>query len=251
MLHLVRHFGDQSDDGSVCGTCDVCDPAGARVLSLREPTSSERAGMESVLKTLGGTRGMAVGRLMRESLGESFPRREFDALLAGLGRAGLIDESQASFERDGETIAYRQIALSESARAAGPGALDAARMVDEPAPTPRRRSRAGGGSRSTSAKGPSGGSRRASRSGGSTLEPVSLDGDSTADPELIQALREWRNGEAKRRKVPAFRIFSNRVLLALAEERPDDEAALLAIKGVGDALVRKYGARLIELLRPS
>ena len=66
---------------------------------------------------------------------------------------------------------------------------------------------------------------------------------------MVEALREWRLGEARSRRVPAFRIFSNRVLLALAEARPGDEESLLAIKGVGNALVRKYGDRLLALLR--
>ena len=79
---------------------------------------------------------------------------------------------------------------------------------------------------------------------------VSLDGDSTADPRLIEALREWRRVEAQRKRVPAFRIFSNRVLLALAEAQPADEAALLEVKGVGPALVRKYGERLLSLVTP-
>ena len=77
---------------------------------------------------------------------------------------------------------------------------------------------------------------------------MSLDGDSTADPQLIDALREWRRVEAQRKRVPAFRIFSNRVLLALAEARPSNEDELLAVKGVGPSLARKYGEPLLRML---
>jgi DNA topoisomerase-3 len=248
MLHLVRHFGDQSDDGSRCGCCDVCDPAAANVLALRDATASERGAMESVLKTLGGSRGLALGRLLRESLGEDFPRREFDALLVALSRLGLVEESEASFERDGETIRYRRIALTDDARESGLAALDRAQLVqEEAAPTRRGRRVSGAGrtrkTRRSSSSGDSGGTRSRSRSS------VSLDGDSTADPRVIDALREWRLAEAKRRRTPAFRIFSNRVLLALAEASPADEDELLAISGIGPALARKYGKQLLELLQ--
>ncbi|MCA9511187.1 MAG: ATP-dependent DNA helicase RecQ, partial [Myxococcales bacterium] len=114
MLHLVRHFGDQSDGGAPCGTCDVCDAESASALPLRDATASERGAMASVLKALAAApRGLAAGRLLEESLGRDFPRRDFDALVAALARAGLVEEEEASFERGGETIRYRRLALTE------------------------------------------------------------------------------------------------------------------------------------------
>jgi len=243
MLHLVAHFGDQSDDGSVCGICDVCDAGSAQALSMRESTASERGAMQSVLKALGQTmRGVAAGRLMRDTLGEDFPRKDFDALLAALARAGLIEEREASFERDGETIRYRRIALTKAGAQADAETLDAARMVEEPAAvkrssTPRRRTRSSSGSSSRST------TRRRSRG-----PAVVLDGDSTAEAGVVEALREWRLAEDRSKRIPAFRIFSNKVLLALAEARPSSEGELLAVKGVGDAIVRKYGKRLLSIL---
>ena len=78
---------------------------------------------------------------------------------------------------------------------------------------------------------------------------IDLDADSTADPRMVEALREWRAAEARKKRIPAFRIFSNKTLLALAEARPSDEEELLAVKGVGSTLARKYGERLLSLLR--
>ena len=40
------------------------------------------------------------------------------------------------------------------------------------------------------------------------------------DARIEEALRGWRLAEAKRRGVPAFRIFSDRVLRVMATERP-------------------------------
>jgi superfamily II DNA helicase RecQ len=48
--------------------------------------------------------------------------------------------------------------------------------------------------------------------------------------------------------VPAFRIFPDRTLLALAEARPASEDTLMAVTGVGPRLVRLYGPALLKLL---
>jgi DNA topoisomerase-3 len=48
--------------------------------------------------------------------------------------------------------------------------------------------------------------------------------------------------------VPAFRIFSDKVLEAMATTRPETAAELLAIPGIGISIVEKYGAQLYRLL---
>ena len=56
---------------------------------------------------------------------------------------------------------------------------------------------------------------------------------------------------AAKRGVPAFRIMSDRVLLAIAEREPKTAAELLAIPGVGIKLVEKYGAQIYRILDES
>ena len=51
--------------------------------------------------------------------------------------------------------------------------------------------------------------------------------------------------------MPAFRVFGDRTLLALAEARPETEGALLAVPGLGPKLVQRYGGALLKLLAPS
>ena len=65
---------------------------------------------------------------------------------------------------------------------------------------------------------------------------------------LEDALRLWRLTDAKRRGVPAFRIFSDQVLKAVADKRPSTAAELLAIPGLGINTVEKYGAQIYRLL---
>ncbi|ADO75590.1 DNA topoisomerase 3 [Stigmatella aurantiaca] len=67
-------------------------------------------------------------------------------------------------------------------------------------------------------------------------------------PALVEALKAWRLAEARKRRVPAFRILTDRVLGAIAAARPEDREALMAIQGVGPKLVERYGAQLLALV---
>jgi len=68
---------------------------------------------------------------------------------------------------------------------------------------------------------------------------------------LEDALRAWRLGEAKRRGVPAFRIFSDATLRAIAKTRPQTAGELLAIPGIGMHTIEKYGAQIYRLVSGS
>jgi superfamily II DNA helicase RecQ len=72
---------------------------------------------------------------------------------------------------------------------------------------------------------------------------------SGSDPHRIEhALRAWRLSEAKRRRVPAFRIFGDRALQSIATTAPRNEAELLAVHGIGAGIVKKYGAHIFRLI---
>ena len=65
---------------------------------------------------------------------------------------------------------------------------------------------------------------------------------------LEQALRAWRLTEAKRRNMPAFRIFGDRTLRNIASTCPKTDSALLAVPGIGMGTVEKYGAQIYHLI---
>jgi DNA topoisomerase-3 len=65
---------------------------------------------------------------------------------------------------------------------------------------------------------------------------------------IEQALRSWRLGEAKRKRVPAFRIFGDRALLTIAATAPRNEGELLAVPGIGAGIVKKYGAHIFRVI---
>jgi superfamily II DNA helicase RecQ len=70
-----------------------------------------------------------------------------------------------------------------------------------------------------------------------------------APQELVDALREWRLGEARKWNVPSFCIFHNRTLQALARLRPTNEEGLLQVKGIGPKLIEKHGDEILDVIR--
>ncbi|MCA1782363.1 MAG: ATP-dependent DNA helicase UvrD2 [Dermatophilaceae bacterium] len=74
---------------------------------------------------------------------------------------------------------------------------------------------------------------------------------SSADPQLVAALREWRSARATRDKVPAYVVLTDVTLLALAERRPGSPEALLEIPGIAERKVESYGEDLLAVLSSS
>jgi DNA topoisomerase III len=68
---------------------------------------------------------------------------------------------------------------------------------------------------------------------------------------IEQALRTWRLSEAKRRNIPAFRIFGDRALKVIATNCPHNDTELLAVPGIGMSIVEKYGAQIYRLIAGS
>jgi DNA helicase-2/ATP-dependent DNA helicase PcrA len=71
----------------------------------------------------------------------------------------------------------------------------------------------------------------------------------TADPAspLLLKLRDWRLTTSKEQSVPAYVVFSDATLQAIAQDRPASVAELAAIPGVGAVKLERYGAAVLEL----
>ncbi len=69
------------------------------------------------------------------------------------------------------------------------------------------------------------------------------------DEELFARLRTWRAEMAGERKVPAFVVFSDATLTAIAESRPSTVPQLLAVSGIGRGKLDLYGADVLALVR--
>ena len=72
---------------------------------------------------------------------------------------------------------------------------------------------------------------------------------SQANPELLDALKRLRLEEARREGVPAYVVFANRSLEAMAAQLPQTEESLLRIHGVGPAKLAAWGKPFLEVIR--
>ncbi|WP_436947558.1 ATP-dependent DNA helicase UvrD2 [Streptomyces sp. SudanB52_2052] len=64
---------------------------------------------------------------------------------------------------------------------------------------------------------------------------------------LYERLREWRAEQARSSGQPAFCVFTDRTLMAIAEAAPDDEHELARIPGVGMRKLTRYGADVLAI----
>jgi DNA helicase-2/ATP-dependent DNA helicase PcrA len=85
--------------------------------------------------------------------------------------------------------------------------------------------------------------RRANDSG--RLSPGAGD---PSDPEVVERLKKWRLEQARSQGVPAYVVFNDKTLEAIASIRPSSEAALLDVPGIGPAKLDAYGEQLLDLL---
>ena len=105
-----------------------------------------------------------------------------------------------------------------------------------------------------------GGARRARRGVASCRvcgRPLSLprerklgrcaDCPSSYDEELFERLREWRRARAADDGVPAYCVFTDATLTALAEMRPGNAAGLARVPGIGRSKIDKYGDTVLAL----
>jgi len=73
---------------------------------------------------------------------------------------------------------------------------------------------------------------------------------STIDEGLYERLRSWRLEVAREASAPAYVVFTDATLRAIAELRPIDHRALAGIPGVGTTKLDRYGAAVLALCAP-
>ncbi|MBN9185809.1 MAG: DNA helicase RecQ, partial [Microbacterium sp.] len=225
--NLLAYFGEESDP---CGNCDTC---------LTPPETWDglvpAQKLLSTIVRLQRERGQAYGAgqlvdILRGSSTERVRQLGHDTLTTfGVG-ADLSEQDWRSVVRQllarGLVVArgeYGTLALSEASGG----------VLRGETPVPLRRDvlgRGGGGG--------GGRSRRAAAS-------ESLD---AGDRGLFEALRSWRSGQAKEQGVPAYVVFGDATLRALAEHRPASLAELDGITGIGAKKREAYGEAVLEVV---
>jgi DNA topoisomerase-3 len=225
MLALVRYFGDTADSRRTCGVCDFCAPDSSLAVSFRPASRREQEWIGRIMEPLKTNGGMSTGRLFQQAVQDGgLDRRGFEDLLHAMARNGLVDVVDASFEKDGRTIEFRKVFLTEAGME--PDTVSAVVIPEEIEAVPRVKARA-------KAK------QKRAKAGAFAGKA----------PTVEAALRAWRVSEAKSRSVPAFRILTDRSLQAIAESLPSSEAELLEVPGLGPKIVEKYGQRILRVLQ--
>jgi superfamily II DNA helicase RecQ len=238
MAALVRHFGDLVDANRTCGTCDVCDPAGAVLRQFRRMLATERVIVQEIIDDLRQVDYKATGTLQRgiDSLGR-LTRNEFEGLLDAMVRAGLVEIEESEFEKEGQSIRFRKVRLTDVGLEVRPttslAILISDGIVNEL-----------GGAAKAAAKSKKPKAPAATATKKADAGPVQLSAD---DEALATRLREWRAAEAKRMRVPAYVVLHDRTLTALAQARPGNPRQLLEIDGMGPAKVEKFGEAILSL----
>jgi DNA helicase-2/ATP-dependent DNA helicase PcrA len=75
-----------------------------------------------------------------------------------------------------------------------------------------------------------------------------LDCPSSYDEALLERLRDWRRACAQEQKVPAYVIFTDATLQAVAEQEPGSLTQLAAVSGVGAVKLDRYGEAVLALV---
>ncbi len=71
---------------------------------------------------------------------------------------------------------------------------------------------------------------------------------SDADQDVWDALKECRKRLADDQGVPPFHIFHDATLMEMMQHRPQDNAEMLTINGVGEVKLEKYGDAFLQVL---
>jgi DNA helicase-2/ATP-dependent DNA helicase PcrA len=70
---------------------------------------------------------------------------------------------------------------------------------------------------------------------------------SSVDEALLDRLKTWRLDRARAQSQPAFCVFTDVTLLAIAENTPGTTIDLARIPGVGAAKLERYGAEVLAI----
>ncbi|UHQ24220.1 DNA helicase RecQ [Lysobacter sp. 5GHs7-4] len=222
---LLGWFGEPHP--GACGNCDNCiDPpqswdgteAARKALSCVYRTG-QRFGAGHVIDVLRGVeteKALKFGhdRLSTWGIGADLDVRQWSSVFRQLVAGGLLE---ADIERHG---ALRLTADS------GPvlrGERDLRFRTEQPKAARSRKPR-----------------------GGAAAAPmIDLDPASLA---RFNALREWRSTTAREQNVPAYVIFHDATLRAIAEAAPDDLDDLSGIPGIGASKLDRYGEAVLQHL---
>jgi DNA topoisomerase-3 len=201
--------------------------------------------MARILLEVDDWRGTAAGALYRRLFeGTSVERDEYERWVDALVKADLLSAVDETFEKDGREIRYRRLMRIRGSVVK----MDQVRLAEGLSVRGKGKATRGGKAATGSGKvekvaGKSRAKTRATRSAES--EPT----EHAANARVVERLRDWRLKQARSKRIPAFRVMTDRTLHAIATLLPETKEALLCVHGVGPKLADKYGAKILQLIR--
>jgi ATP-dependent DNA helicase RecQ len=226
-VRLLAYFGEESE---ACGNCDNClnppkvidgTEIAQKALSAVYRTG-QRFGAGHLIDILRGNATERVQQLHHNELktfgvGAALSDQQWRAVFRQLIALGFL-------EADAE--AYGAFKLTEAARAVLTGGTQVA--LREEAEKPK-------------------GSKRGARDK-RTARVLPANAGPGA-PALLEALRAWRLKTAQEHGVPAYVIFHDATLAAVAAAQPRSIDDLHGISGIGATKLARYGEPLLEIVR--
>ena len=220
-VRLLDYFGEASEP---CGNCDTCmDPpqtwdateAARKALSCIFRTG-QRFGSRHLIDVLRGHATERVGQWRHQDLsvfgiGADIDEAAWRDIFRQLVTLGFVRPDHEAFGALRLTDSSRPVLKGEQR-------IDMRRMA------PR--------------KGKSATVRR----------KAAAEGLTAADASLLERLRAWRSEQAREQSVPAYVIFHDATLSAIAAAHPRDIGDLSTIHGIGAKKLERYGPALMALL---
>ncbi len=224
-VQLLAYFGQ---DSTPCGNCDTClsppdswdgTVAAQKLLSaiVRLDQRGQRYGAGHVIDILLGKVTPRVAQLGHEDLsvfgvGDDLDDRGWRGVVRQLLAQGLLGVDASG---------YGTLHLVEDSRAV----LAGERSVLLRRESPR--------------------TARPAKAKARAAAVVDLSEDAV---EVFDRLRAWRAGIAKEQGVPAYVVFHDATLRAMAERRPTSTDELAGVSGVGAAKLERYGLDVLRVL---
>jgi ATP-dependent DNA helicase RecQ len=261
MAALVEHFGERGDSLRVCGRCDVCRPGDVSGPKMRPADEGERGELRAILGAL-TKRSTSTGKLFTE-LGLTKDRKEFDRLIDGLARAGLVSVANDTFRApDGRDVVYRKVSVTHEGRTPDEATLGTVWLREAELRERKRRTKTKSerreshgrrderrGEHRVAVRQPVRESVAPVREVRGAVVPARAVELSASQAQLEERLRAWRKQQAHAAGLPSFFIFSDTVLREIAAAVPGSLAELRGVRGVGPEKLERFGAAVVEMCR--
>jgi ATP-dependent DNA helicase RecQ len=242
---ILGYFGDpeaRAFDG--CGACDVCAPEVRERAAVDEATSLACRQALAAVARLNGRFGKGrISELLKGATSEAFCQTGLQHQSTyGLLSAWSLDAVRRLIDRlvdagylKTQGLDYPVLQITSEGLTAMKGAAPILLTVEpiEEAPSRARRK------------------KELARLSPSERATAIASSTQPADPSLLEALREFRREEARKRSVPAYVVFHDRTLEELAARRPVTAGDLGLVSGLGPKKIELYGEKLLSILKPA